>query len=378
MKRTKNTIFLAALIAVLTSCVEFYHPDLGSQNKAKYVVDGVITDQEGYQTVSVSMTSTFDRPSFAPLSYCDVKIMDNNGKVFQLDELQGGQYRVWMGKEDLTPGNSYKVNVLTPSGVEIESEFDQMPECPKIDSIYYIRKDYPTSVPYITIEGIQFYIDVDRKNTNNYYYRWDITETWEHHAVYPITWYKDRYGQLLQNVNPDYSKFLCWTTEKVKDIFTGSTENLVEGKFSTHPLLYVDNQTQRLTFGYSALISQFSLSKSAYTYWDQIRINSTKQGGLYQTQPLQIKGNLKSTTNPELEVLGFFGASAIRSKRVFVQNVTNFDVLIPSCESPKDLLPGNTFRYFIEINGVLFGLFDACVDCAILNGTTVKPDYWPY
>lgn len=363
---------------VLSSCIDFFRPNLGNQVIAKYVVDGLVTDQEGYQTVSVSSSSTIDKPNYKPLSNCIVKIIDNHNNEFKLDEYKFGQYRVWIGKEYLKAGNSYMVSVLTSSGVEIVSDFDLMPECPEIDSIYYHRKDYPTTDPAKIIQGIQFYVDFDRKKTNSHYYRWEIDETWEHHAVYPRTIYLDKNGRMQNSFPPDYSMFICYTTERIKKIFTLSTKNIVQDKITMSPLHVVDNLSQRLTFCYSILVNQYSLSESAFRYWDQLRINTTEQGGLYSTQPLRIKGNLRNKSNSDIVVLGFFAASgSTKPKRIIVRNVENFIVYEPNCIDPLAMI-SYPYRYFINIDGKIYGLFDDCVECFYMSGSVNKPDFWPY
>jgi hypothetical protein len=153
------------------------------------------------------------------------------------------------------------------------------------------------------------------------------------------------------------------------------------------PLQFVDNHTPKLMYGYSLLINQFALSESAYSYWDQLRINSSEQGGLYEKQPLSIEGNLHNNTNPDQAVLGFFSASSVKSRRIFISNIDDlpFDfsnyctpdtlrvgglLLIDPSEYPAFLV-GNKIKYR------LIQLSQYCVDCMSLGGTTIKPDFWP-
>jgi hypothetical protein len=375
--RTKYIFILIILMVGFSSCIELYNPDLGSSSIVKYVVDGQITDQEGYQKVSISISSTFENPDFTPLSYCQVKIIDNLGNSFDLEETGWGNYRVWMGQEYLKAGNSYQVNITTPSGIVIVSDYDQMPECADVDSIYYSRKDIPTTNPSITYQGIQFNVDVDKKNTNSNYYRWEVEETWEHHAIDPIIYYLTRLG-VQKAEPPDYSRFICWTTRKLTDVYTLTTENFTGVKYTMKPLNIIDNTTQRLNFGYSLLVYQYAISEPAFSYWDKLRINSTQQGGLYNTQPLRIKGNLRSTTNPDLDVLGFFSATSVKTKRIFAHDIPNFVKFIPSCIPPHLPEPREGYKYMVEINGVMYVQDPGCVECDILSGTTVKPNFWPY
>jgi hypothetical protein len=127
-------------------------------------------------------------------------------------------------------------------------------------------------------------------------------------------------------------------------------------------------------------MNQYALSEPAYKYWNNLRINSNENVGLYEIQPVQIKGNLRSTTNSELVVLGFFGATSVRTKRIFVQNVPNLDLFYPQCDlldlQPRELGP-KIIKYLIVVDGRIYHIEDACVECNIFGGLTVKPDFWP-
>lgn len=380
MHQIKNILFWGILVLLLSTCIEPFSPNLGSDSTTKYVVYGQITDKEGFQTVSVSMSSTVDKQKYNPLSGCTIRISDNHSNVFTLNEFEKGNYRVWIAKEYLKPGNSYQVSVLTSSGIEIVSDFDQMSECPEIDSVYYVRKNIPTTNPSEPLQGIQFYVDLNGNDTVSRYYRWDIDETWEHHANYPKTYFWDKRSIVL--ITPtDYSQFYCWTTQKLGNVFTLSTKDLAQNRFSMYQLHFVNNQTQRLTYCYSLLVNQIALSEPAYIYWDKLRINSSELGGLYEVQPLRIKGNLKSTTNPELEILGYFNASAVKTKRFFFRDIKNLELYKPKCE-PRAIMRGDLSkeetRYLRPMGGGFGIIEDECVECNYWGGTTVKPDYWPY
>jgi hypothetical protein len=153
-----------------------------------------------------------------------------------------------------------------------------------------------------------------------------------------------------------------------------------------YPLNYVDNKTSRLSIQYSLLVTQHALTEAAYTYWDQLRINSSEGGGLYEQQPLAIRGNMKNLTDPGQDVLGFFSAASINTKRLFVQDVpglvVNYD---DHCDGPQpigifgwgDYSVDEYPVYFMYISGSIFILSDGCVDCTEFGGTNVKPDFWP-
>ncbi len=365
------------ILFVNNSCIDNYNPPIPSQDSHNITVFGQITDNEGYQTVSIFNSASIvfvNTPIIDPVSGCKIILLDDLGNSFDFEEYRPGVYRVWMTKDFLKPGTSYKLIVTTNSGEEIESDYDQLPECPKIDSIYYIRKDIPTTNPNKPLQGIQFYIDMNATSVSSHYFKWEIEETYEHHAVYPKKIYWD--GKTIKIANPpDYSMMVCWSTEKLKNHYTLSTVNLAQKKITMHPLHFVDNLTQRLTYGYSILVNQYALSPSAYIFWEQLRENN-ELGGLYGKQPISIKGNFKNLTSPNKKVLGLFQATSIRTKRIFVRNVNGLELFYPQCsasETPR-VLPKNTFLYLGE-GGVLEA---SCIECFAEGGSTTKPDFWPY
>lgn len=384
MHRIKfNIIYI--LLAFLISCITPFEPEIKPSEINKYVVSGLVSDYSELQSVSITMASSIGSPAKIPVTGCSVLIRDDRGNLFQMQESGGGLYQRFIDRSYLVPGVSFKVEIVTGSGIKIESDYEKMNECPDVDSVYYLRRDIISNNPGEVTQGIQFFLNVDGKSTDNHFFRWELTETWEYHVPYPREWYYD--GTVHHIFPPDYSRKVCWSTIPVNGIFTLSTLGLTENKYEMLPLHFIDNLTSRLMYGYILLVKQFSMSEAAYSYWDQLRINSGGQGGLYEKQPLSITGNLHNLTDPENAVLGFFGASSVRSKRIFIHKVEGLNIkYVPVC-TPSVLRKG-----LIEIRpedypSFLFGdehgyaevvLGTECVDCFYLGGNNIKPDFWPW
>ena len=371
---------------MLTSCIKHFEPQIESRDAMKFVVSGQVNQGDTFQIINISTTSPVESPQYLPVLGCSVKIIDNNGTSYEAMDLMNGNYQVKIPESVLIEGNSFKVDILTPDGVAIVSDFDQLSDCPAIDSVYYIVQEVPGPNPEIPAKGVQFYLNFDGTDFTCRNYRIEAVETWEYHSAYPIEWFYN--GKVHHVVPIDFSKMVCWKTALTKDVFTLTTRNLAQNKYVHFPLNLVDNfSSPRLEYGYSLLIKQYSLSEAAYAYWEKIRINSNQQGGLYEKQPQPVKGNLHNLTNPELEVLGFFGASSLKSKRIFVSNVPDFTIKYdPHCDVGTLLKNG-----FKQINpasypAYLFGdnsgyemvvIRSECVDCLLLGGKNVKPSFWP-
>lgn len=385
MNQFKKVIVFVILAALSSSCVKLYKPTIESIDSANYVVSGRLTSIEGYQYVTISKTSPIIDPGYIPVEKCEIDIIDDKSNSFHLEEFESGKYRVWMNQSELTIGTAYMLDITTALGEKLISDFDTMYSCGEIDSVYYERKDIPSSnsIPFSYIKGIRFYIDMAGDETNSKFYRWELIETWEYKVAQPIIWYYD--GVSHHEVPPDATRMTCWQTNEIGNIYIISTENLSANSYKMYPLSFVNNSTQRLKHLYSLLINQHSLSEEAYTYFNDLRLNTNQDGGLYTKQPIDIKGNLYNQSSPEQAVLGFFSSSEIKQKRIFIKDVPNLTIEDPPCDTimlrwgVRELSSRDYPAYMTgsdtRIGSGLLG--KPCVDCLQMGGTIVKPDFWP-
>jgi hypothetical protein len=385
MLQNKIILLVVLLGLIVSSCIKPYDPKITGSDAKKYVVSGGIDDSDSNQIVNITMTSSISDPKYLPVAGCIVVIISDKGIEFPLTDIGDGDYSTVIDRGFMTPGASFMVDILSPSGERIISGYDTLTPCPKVDSIYYIREDIEGAEPGEFTLGIQFYVDFYGAMTDSRFYRLEVTETFEHHAVYPLEWYYD--GEVHHVVPPDYSRFVCWTTNKIQKFFPFSTINLTENQFNKLPLQYVNNRSSRLMYGYSMLVKQYSLSDQAFIYFDQLSINNSQEGGLYETQPLAIRGNMMNLTNPENEVLGYFSVSSTNEKRIFVSNVPDLPLDFPTyCDLRVIRYPFKEFRpkdypvFLLGDAGTWYPiqLNEECINCLKLGGTTVKPDFWPY
>lgn len=379
----KRLILLLAL-AVLASCIKPYDPMIESSVSTVYVVSGTVTDHEGWQEISVSLSSPIDQPAYIPVSGCRVDILDDAGNTFPAEESEDGYYRAWIDQQYLNPGTAYQVKVQAPDGTLLESSFDTMMACPPLDSIYYIIEDKPTYDPAVYDRGMQFYVDIDARGYQSQYFQWEVEETWEYHSPHLLENYYD--GQMNTVFPPDSTLYACWEYYRVPEVFNVSTEGLTGNAYYRLPLHFVDGSTDRLSVLYSMLVKQYALSEGAYYYWEQLRVNSTREGSLYEKQPFSVRGNIRDVNDPSQEVLGYFYAGAEVERRYFYQDVQEVPLdFIDVCQddplgrmgwkeySPKDY----PVYYYRNQYHAIRVLSSECVDCRLRGGTLEKPDFWP-
>ncbi|MBN1651210.1 MAG: DUF4249 domain-containing protein [Bacteroidales bacterium] len=388
----RNSVTLIFLLFLfLSACIKPYTPKIESNEASKMVVSGRITNQIGFQAIKISKSIPLDESHYIPVSNCKGSIWDENGKEFPLVETDPGVYQFEVKDGDIQIGLSYAIQIITPDGEELRSEPDTMTTVAPIETPnYVIDSIYNGAYNYFT-PGLQFQIDINGNENTSPYYLFEIDATYEHHAKFAREWYYDYIDEwhyragVFHIYPPDSSLFYCWTTQRVPEIFTLSTENLAENKFTNFPLQFVPFNRPYLTYGYSMMVRQIGLSRKAYEYWENMRLNNNQNGELYAKQPVDTQGNIKNLTNPEKEVLGYFGASIISEMRIFIDPMpTNPN---PFC-GPVKLEQGfreigkENYPAFLMNNPLgdylMTWLPDPCVNCASYSGSTTKPDFWPY
>jgi hypothetical protein len=389
MRANRICIMIILLGNLAASCVERYYLNEHSDLSSKIVVEALINDLEGIQKVKLSKTSSPENKEFSPLTGCSVVVTDieNNEFIFHESTVEPGTYEGIIDESFLQAGNKFRLHFSTPAGIEYESGYEELLPCPPVDSVYYEVKSVPTTDPDVDVDGVQFYIDFKAPEDYGKYYRWQIDETWEYHSTWPISVYIDEGG--FHNAFND-SLFCCYKTLPVDDIFILSTSGLVENSYRKYRLHFVDDHTQKLMHQYSLLIKQYSISENAYYYWSVLDKNNQESGGLFDSQPALASSNVANIRNPGEIVLGYFGVSSVKTKRIIITDIPGLTFRdVPWCKA-RALKPGELAFYGPEDWPVYLVYFwdpieDArvlgisnseCFDCTLLGGTTEKPKYW--
>jgi hypothetical protein len=372
--------FSLLLLLVCVSCIEPYEPEI-NESQDVLVISGVVTDQAGFQYVTISTSAPYNAPEVKPLSGCVVSVADESGNIRVYTEQEPGLYEAYLENAFLGVGKSYSLHVLTSSGGEYRSDYDTMLICPPVDTIYYEIQSQGTPDPDVNYYGLQFYNDLMGVDGGGRSFRWVLSETWEYTSPYYADVIFDGHG--YDNFNGSEIN-VCYMAQVVNTLYTASTQALVNNRLNKNALNYVSNQSTKLSYKYSLLVEQQSLSFEAYRYWDKMKVGASG-GGLYETQPSSTIGNIYNVSRPQEKVLGCFYATQVQRKRIIVENDFDFEVdrfrcALDTIYSLGEL--GPIFPYYGKSIGPmppgppwLVGHFQ-CFDCQLYGGTTEKPDYW--
>lgn len=369
--------FTIALILVISGCIEPYYFSDRNNDSRPLVIYGLLTDKAGESFIEVSLSANPGSPSHNPVSGCDVLLVSDKGIEYQYIETFGGRYEKYFNEGDMDINSSYKIRVSVPDRGIYESEFSKFQASPSITDIYGERNDIAEYDGTDTIRGVQFYVDIEGTEEQGKYQRYQVIETWEDFSPFVIDAFYD--GQL--HIERDASLSHCYNTTAVNTIFTLSTEPLTENIYKGMKLQYVDNTTQRLKYKYTFLLRQLTISEEAYIFWESLKQNNQNSGGLYETQPINIKGNIRKV-NGEEQVLGFFELASIKEKRYYTDE--NFGMhfnLSFECALVELAMGFTPFeedypQYLSIVNGQLWTAHKICYDCRLRGGTLEKPDFW--
>jgi len=358
------------------------------------VVEGLITNQSGpfsvRLTYSVPMYNKWNiEADYMLVEGAEVRIIDDIGNIFMLFETESGWYET--EEKDLVgiPGRTYILTINTTDGKQYESSPELMREVPDIDSVYheeFRRTYYDEETPYEE-NRLNILVDTRAAGDNIAYYKWEFTETWEFEMPKYIEVAHgtddESPNPTMENIEVPEEKIHCWVSESSDLILIKSTADNALNKIRGFVLQTTGGPSDdRLNLKYSILVKQYMMSRELYDFFRKIRGSNEETGGIYEKAPTQIIGNIQCCNGDE-EALGYFMASAVKTKRIFIspdehelENGTAYE----NCGWTTYQNYRDEQVYFVYgtiDNGktIVKTTKEYCTDCRI-RGTNVKPDFW--
>ena len=282
-------------------------------------------------------------------------------------------------------GRKYKIIIRTPDEKRYESDFQELTKPVGLDTVYATIESKPTDDPDFDLWGYQFYVSSKLAEQDTNYLLWRSHAMYEYHSDFLIRFYFD--GRARPFPDPD-SLYYCWSNDYVNMNLTASTQNLTEPVIQNLPLHFVSTETRKLSVKYSLLVQQYSMTATAFSFFQQLQGVSGEQGNLYSTQPYQIKGNVSNVLDPDEPILGYFLAAGVSEKRIFVDRPTgDFKFHYGTCELTR--ADYEAYGYIGWTDPVTWPLYvttnpdgaralppQGCMDCKMSGGSTEKPDFW--
>lgn len=362
----RSTLKWVVIFTLLTACVDpitFKAP-----GDDKYlVVEGLITDQPGPYSVTVSRSFPNDDTAYgiAPETGATVSLYVNDKFAEELTETSDGIYKTSVVTGIV--GNSYHILIQTTDGKSYTSE----PELLRpVGALTEIHAEFEARTIQ-TLDGekdgdrYNIYVDGNVTDEPESFVRWRFKGTYfvrtnpelaygflegiKIPTPYECSGYRsENYGPIIYT--SPCTCCTCWVTEQDDRWFVGTSKNVTAAGYKD--VFVGQANVTRVTFQerYRVEIEQMSLSPKAYEFFRQLEAQAQGVESLFQPATGPIKGNM-SAVNSDEQVLGLFYAS---SSKAISMNLLRTDL-------PYKLQPPDTVRR----------------PCTGIRGSSnVKPDFW--
>ncbi|MVM30258.1 DUF4249 family protein [Spirosoma sp. HMF4905] len=292
---------LALVLLLVVSCVTEYQPGNVSIPPA-LIVEGLITDQPGPYLVKLTRTADYSYKSLNLLETgATVIISDDLGNQEVLTEQSpGGTYKT--AKLQGIAGRTYKLTIRARNGEQYESEPEQLKASPPIGRLYYEYRYDAGASTNGKANGWDVYVDSKDPETPGDFYRWE----WAHYE------FTKACTRVYISGAPGHYEGIpccsdCWDiTRCYINCINIMSDVTINGNSISRQ--FIERVLYDASTRYYLEVTQQRLSKGVYEFFKTAKQQVLNTGGLFDSAPGSIAGNMHSVTNPTMAVYGYFGA----------------------------------------------------------------------
>jgi len=348
----KRVSLFVALILV-GACIDRIDIPAPTTLPADLVVDGMITDAPGPYTVKLTRGIHLDDSQFDgdPQHAKSVTMFDNSGNYEVMQETKTGTYKTRPEGMRGIVGREYFIRIETMDGHIYESVPEKINPVGDLDTLYYEfeKKMNPLGTEE---QGYRIYVDSNVPAGDSTFMRWRFTGTY---VVETLPQYKVKGGPDGQCVyaplecsgwasvlgdlkegyawNPINYKYeyviglkctccRCWITPRDQDPVVKSAYTQENGRFNRLEVGYVPVNYYTFYEKYQVKVSQLSMSRNAFDFWQNITQQRQAINSLFQPVTGKVQTNFTENGNPT-SVQGIFQASAIKTKIIYLDKNTH-------------------------------------------------------
>ncbi len=320
------TVYLFLILLGGSSCTDLIDPTYQFRD-GFYLIEGEITNVGGGGQISVSRSELRDELYF--LSALP------GARVFTVEE--GGASAEWIASDDDVtyrapegyagePGRSYFVRVELRDGTVLESDPEVMPAPVPISNfrLDFEQEAFFDPVRDRFVPAHTLLVDVDDPPEVNNFYRWRYRVFRQIAVCASCSFQRYRNGRCEEHPSAlgverwDYlCDGLCW--EFVRSLkFELQDDGLSQGR-ALRGIAVGSQVYTRPSGGRLFELSQEQLTGAHYFYARQLQQLAFESGGLNSVTPSALIGNMRDVNNPDVQVLGYFGAVAVDTARTFIR-----------------------------------------------------------
>lgn len=384
--RLNNILFI--LIILASSCIESFVPETSEYENVLFI-EALITNDplippQVIISTTLPVTSQDSEPvprSTVMISGAGIVVSCDDGTNHDFIESSNGRYvpadPTFIGETD----KSYMITINYDNQT-FESEYEILMASPEIDSLTSEIIQKKETEDGDVIYGRRFYASTHDNESDISYYRWLLDASYAYNVPFNSThrWIDRRVEMFENNDLLD-----CFAFKEIYGIYVSSTEGLNENKIIEAPLNFESQYGDELSLQYSLHAKQLNISTSAYNFWADLSKLIYETGGLYETQPFRLNGNIECVSDSKLKVIGIFEVAGVSEAREFFYRPAGIDIIRMPCDlalvGTEDLpwgdLEDGAFLYE-DSPGSFYTAHSGCFDCTVRGGTTEKPPFWEY
>lgn len=391
----KHLIFLLSFTPVVLSCIDEYTipKTIATEHEAELVIEGRILAGEE-SVFNLTYTTPLNNEEEAPdILNAQVYVIGQNGYRSEVAEFDIEDDCYVIDTQSLENNTLYAVEVIV-DGDTYQSDFQGLLHSPEIDEVTWQENESSVSI----------YVTTLAEKTDSRHFMWSFDEDWEFHAevdirgtdkIKPI-YVKEHYPDLTETHNP---YLYCWMHDVSRNILLYSTANLSENLVQSAKLHEIGIEDIRISYIYSILVKQWSLSDEAYNYYATLKRYTEEPEGLFTPILSDYQGNIRCISNPDKRAHGYVLASSVTTKRIFIyeEDFKHMRSLYSNsnCYPQNPDLAGPAWNELIRsypwlspwvimakdadwysLDAILYDW--NCTNCLNTQGATKKrPDFWP-
>ncbi|MBS1501633.1 MAG: DUF4249 domain-containing protein [Bacteroidetes bacterium] len=309
-------LLIAVTVVTAHSCRKLYNPPTVTAPNSYLVVEGAINAGSDSTIIKISRTVNLSASTkSSPEKNAFVAVDGDQGVSYSLTEIKPGAYAVAGLNLDKT--HKYRLNIRTSDGRQYASDFVPVVDSPPIDSVSFDSKGTQASGA-----GVNIYVSTHDPANRVQYFRWDFTETWEFTSAFESLFYSTGDTVLVRNTTIDTNDiYHCWRSDSSSSVLLGSTAKLSKSVIVNQPVNFIPSTSEKVSREYSILVRQYAMTADAYNFYTTLKKNTEQLGSIFDAQPSQLPGNVHCLSNPAEPVLGYIGAGAVSSKRIFIMEI---------------------------------------------------------
>lgn len=361
-------LFVFAVVAACADRIEIGETGTNTQ----LVVDGFISNEQGPYTIKLSRPSKLGGNLIPPnpVNARQVTLFDDLGDSETLNAVSEGVYQTSPSGIQGQVGRSYFIRIETRDGKVYESTPEKILPAGSVDSVY---------VEFVTIKnsdatttyGFNVFADFkDNEEGNDNLFRWRYKGTYrvetqpelrtQTAGEGSVPWPPECSGWVYSNRNlyqvGDCTCCICWPSFVDNTPLLNDEQLSVNGKHTHVRIGFVPVQYWTFFDKVRVEARQLSLNRSAYTFWKTVRDQKDGATSIFQPSIGNPKSNLFSKGGDGNPVLGYFYATGVSKKHIYL-NANDIPLggqIIPTAPPP---------------------ITKSCLE-AFKNSTNQKPNDW--